>query len=190
LHHPRAYVRIDQNRKIVMRFAARSDSLAASSNFTRAVAVSALLGALTSPSLAAEAKTGDPLFEKVSSLDTATFDAFNHCSEPGQIEKHAKFFAPDIEFYHDTGGVTWTRDAMLGLIKKNVCGNFRRELVPGSLRVYPIKDFGAIEQGVHRFCQFKSGECEGMADFVLVWRNKGGKWQVTRVLSYGHRANE
>jgi hypothetical protein len=183
-------VRIDQNRNIVMPFAALSDSLVASSDFARAVAVSALLGALSSPSLAAEAKAGDPLFEKVSSLDSATFDAFNRCSEPGQLEKHAKFFAPDIEFYHDTGGVTWTRDAMLALIKKNVCGNLRRELVAGSLRVYPVKDFGAIEQGAHRFCQFKSGNCESMADFVLMWRNKGGKWQVTRVLSYGHRANE
>jgi hypothetical protein len=26
-----------------------------------------------------------------------------------------------------------------------------RELVPGTLQVYPVKDYGAIEMGVHRF---------------------------------------
>ncbi|OOG55450.1 nuclear transport factor 2 family protein [Rhodanobacter sp. C03] len=132
----------------------------------------------------------DSLFDKISALDAAVFDAFNHCSEPGQLERHASYFAPDVEFYHDQGGVTWTRDAMIANTKKNVCNHFRRELIPGTLKVYPIKDFGAIEQGVHRFCQFKTGDCEGMADFVIVWRHQGDQWQITRVLSYGHRPNK
>jgi hypothetical protein len=76
---------------------------------------------------------------------------------------------------------------MLANTEKYVCGSFRRELVPGSLRVYPIKDFGAIAQGTHRFCQFKSGTCDGAADFLIVWRNQSGTWNITRVLSYGHR---
>ncbi len=130
------------------------------------------------------------LFDKVSALDTAVFDAFNHCSSPAQLQKHASYFAPDVEFYHDTGGVTWTRKEMIEKTKQNVCGNFRRELIPGSLKVYPVKDFGAIEQGAHRFCQFKTGKCDGMADFVVVWRHQGDTWQITRVLSYGHRPNE
>jgi len=132
----------------------------------------------------------DPLFETILALDTAVFDAFNHCDKPGQLQKHASYFAPDVEFYHDTGGVTWTRQAMLANTEKNVCGHFRRELVPGTLKVFPIKDFGAIAQGSHRFCQFDSGKCEGLADFVIVWRNHDGHWEITRVLSYGHRAND
>jgi hypothetical protein len=128
------------------------------------------------------------LMRTVAALDTRVFDAFNHCDAPGQLQKHADYFAPDVEFYHDTGGVTWTRDAMIANTGKNVCGHFRRELVPGTLRVYPIKDFGAIEEGTHRFCQFSSGRCEGMADFVIVWRKKDDAWQITRVLSFGHRA--
>ena len=139
---------------------------------------------------AANDSADDPLFDTISALDTAVFDAFNHCSEPGQLDRHASYFAADVEFYHDTGGVTWTRDAMIANTRKNVCGNFRRELVAGSLKVYPIRDFGAIEQGVHRFCQFKTGKCEGIADFVVVWRHQNDTWQITRVLSYGHRANE
>mgnify|MGYP006200481659 CR=1 FL=1 len=94
-----------------------------------------------------------------------------------------------VEFYHDTGGVTWTREAMLDNTRQYACGRFTRELVPGSLRVYPIKDFGAIAQGRHRFCQVSSGACEGIADFTMVWRLQAdGQWRITRVLSYGHRA--
>jgi len=132
----------------------------------------------------------DPLFETISALDTAVFDAFNNCSSAEQLQKHASYFAPDVEFYHDTGGVTWSRQEMLTNTAKNACGNFRRELVPDTLKVFPIKDFGAIAQGSHRFCQFASGKCEGIADFVIVWSNQYGHWQITRVLSYGHRANK
>jgi hypothetical protein len=132
----------------------------------------------------------DPLFETISALDTAVFDAFNNCSAPEQLDKHASYFAPDVEFYHDISGVTWSRQEMLTNTAKNACGKFRRELVPDTLEVFPIKDFGAIEQGSHRFCQIANGKCEGIADFVIVWSNLHDHWQITRVLSYGHRANK
>ena len=128
------------------------------------------------------------LNQTIAELDAAAFDAFNHCADPARLKKHGEYFSEDVEFYHDTGGVTWSRKAMLANTKKYVCGHFRRELIPGTLRVFPIKGFGAISQGSHRFCQFASGECEGMADFTVVWRQKAGHWQITRVLSYGHRA--
>lgn len=129
------------------------------------------------------------LTRTVAALDTAVFDAFNTCSKPVQLEKHASFFAPDVEFYHDAGGVTWSRREMIENTQKYVCGHFRRELVPGTLKVFPIGNYGAIEQGTHRFCQFDTGKCDGIAEFVIVWENRDGAWRITRVLSYGHRAN-
>lgn len=151
-----------------------------------------LAAALATATLACAASPDDaspePLEKIVSSLDAAAFDAFNHCSDPAQLEKHASYFAEDVEFYHDTGGVTWSRDEMLTNTRNNVCGRFRRELVPGTIKVFPVKDFGAIEQGSHRFCQFDSGKCEGLADFTIIWREQAGVWRITRVLSYGHRA--
>ena len=155
-------------------------------------AVIAIAALWTSCALAA----GDPpnddgtLFDTVAALDTAVFDAFNDCASPEQLQKHAGYFAADVEFYHDTGGVTWSRQEMLANTERYVCGNFRRELVPDSLRVHPVKDFGAIEQGTHRFCQFSTGACEGIADFTIVWRRQDDRWLITRVLSYGHRASE
>lgn len=131
----------------------------------------------------------DALFQQVSQLDRAAFDAFNRCSDPAQLQTHASYFDANVEFYHDTGGVTWTRDAMLANTAKHACGKFTRELVPGTLKVYPIKEFGAIAQGVHRFCHAASDTCDGLADFAIVWRNQDGQWEITRVLSYGHRAS-
>jgi hypothetical protein len=152
-------------------------------------ALSLICGCSTAPAVptAPSAETSGQLYETVLALDKATFAAFNSCATPGQLQKHAEFFAEGVEFYHDKGGVTWTRAEMLANTEKYVCGNFSRELVQGSFRVYPIKDFGAIAQGAHKFCQFKSGACEGAAEFLIVWRQQGNKWSITRVLSYGHR---
>lgn len=156
-----------------------------------AVSILALLSAcaLSGPASAQPApETSGPLFEQIARLDGEVFAAFNSCAAPGQLDKHAGYFSEAVEFYHDNGGVTWNRKDMIANTQKHVCGNFRRELVPGSLRVYPIKDFGAISTGVHQFCQLKSGTCEGVADFVIIWHQVQGRWLITRVLSFGHRS--
>ena len=158
----------------------------------RAAACAGLLslGAAAVLASAAETEPGkasDDLYKTVAALDQAVFDAFNRCSSPEQLKIYASYFSPNLEFYHDNDGVTWTRQDMVGNTAKNACGNYRRELVAGSLNVYPVKDYGAIEQGVHRFCQIKTGECTGLADFVIIWTHQGDEWQITRALSYGHR---
>lgn len=130
----------------------------------------------------------DALHADIAAQDAMAFDHFNHCDEPGRLDRHASHFSPDVEFYHDTGGVTWTREEMIENTGKYACGNFRRELVPGTLQVHPIKGFGAISQGTHRFCQIASGSCEGLAEFTMVWKQQEDGWKITRVLSYGHRA--
>jgi hypothetical protein len=64
---------------------------------------------------------------------------------------------------------------------------------PTPLEVYPIKDYGAIEIGAHRFCHKEEGndaspartDC-GTFKFATVWRKIGDSWKISRVLSYGH----
>jgi CubicO group peptidase (beta-lactamase class C family) len=120
-------------------------------------------------------------------LDHELFDAFSKCADSAQLAKHASYFAPDVEFYHDNGGVTWNRTAMLENTKKYACGNYTRELIEDTFKVSPVKDFGAISTGVHRFCQSATKECSGEAEFVMIWRYTNDKWEVTRTLSFGHR---
>jgi hypothetical protein len=130
----------------------------------------------------------DALFRTVSALDAEFFGTFNHCDAPDQLQKHAAFLDPHLEFYHDNGGVSWTRKDYVDKTRRNVCGNFRRELTPGSLQVYPIKGFGAIEEGNQAFCDIKSAKCFGEAKFLIVWHQTPEGWRVTRVFSYGHHA--
>ncbi|MBA6225027.1 nuclear transport factor 2 family protein [Colwellia sp. MB02u-18] len=141
---------------------------------------------LSMQSLANEA----PLEDKMKVLDTELFEFFNNCQSPGELKKYASYFSPDVEFYHDNGGVTWDRKSMISNTKKNACGNYTRKLVAGSFKAYPINQFGAITEGVHIFCETKTKKCEGKSDFVMVWRNLNNKWEITRALSYGHRENK
>jgi len=134
----------------------------------------------------AAAAAPDPLYQKMLALDTALFDSFNKCSDPVEFKKHAAFFAKDVEFYHDLGGVTLGVDALMVNTKKNVCGQFHRELDVGSFRVFPIPGYGAMALGTHRFCHTPT-TCEGIGEFTTVWREKAGVWQITRALSYAHR---
>ncbi|QHG88431.1 MULTISPECIES: nuclear transport factor 2 family protein [Xanthomonas] len=154
---------------------------------------SLLLAALSLFCLQASAEelagnTGADLRSTIAALDREVFDSFNRCADPAQLQKHAGYFDPAVEFYHDTGGVTWNRNAMLANTREHACGHYTRELIPETLKVYPVRDFGAISQGQHRFCDTATGKCEGLADFVMVWHVHDGQWTITRVLSYAHRS--
>jgi hypothetical protein len=149
----------------------------------------AVLGCAAWSTGPAPARIAEPsLAAQIGAADAALFEAFNHCDQPGQLEKYVGNFDADIEFYHDSGGLQRGRDAQLTLTRNNVCGKFSRELVPGTLEVFPIKDFGAISRGTHRFCRFDSGKCDGEADFLVIWRRDPAGWRVSRVGSYAHRA--
>jgi hypothetical protein len=150
-----------------------------------AIGVAGLVLMLSSlPALAQtrQSKPGDPLYQTVATLDRTVFDAFNTCD----LNKFAEFFADDVEFYHDVGGVSWTRESMIAQTRAGVCGKIRRELIPGTIKVRPIKSYGALETGQHRFCQVKTGQCDGISDFLLIWRQQADHWEVGRVISYGH----
>ena len=154
-----------------------------------AAAATLLLGlALSAAACAGEGPAGAPLSATIAALDEEVFDAFNRCADPAQLERHSSHFDEAVEFYHDSGGVTWTREAMLDNTRRHACGRYTRELVAGSLQVHPVAGFGAISQGRHRFCDAVTGACDGLADFTMVWRLHEGRWTITRVLSYGHRA--
>jgi hypothetical protein len=128
------------------------------------------------------------LSQTIEKLDADFFDAYNHCSDPAQLTKHASYLNPNVEFYHDNGGVTWNRQDYLAKTRANVCGNFRRVLTAGSLQVFPIKGYGALEEGHHTFCEIASGKCFGEGKFLVVWHQTSDGWEITRIFSYGHKA--
>ena len=126
------------------------------------------------------------LDKAIASLDAALFDSYNRCD----LEKFATFFADDVEFYHDQGGVTLGKEKLTESVKKNICGKVTRELVPGTLQVHHMKGYGAVEMGVHRFHRpgHEDTEPVGEAKFIHLWQYKDGAWKITRVISYDHHA--
>ena len=114
-------------------------------------------------------------------LDAELFSAYNNC----ELEKFGSFFPEHLEFYHDqTGGGPMTREQLVAAIKQNICGKVHRELV--SLEVFPMKNYGALETGLHRFSHPGIDTDQGDAKFVQLWKYENGRWWMTVVISYDH----
>jgi hypothetical protein len=62
-----------------------------------------------------------------------------------------------------------------------------RTIVPGSLRVYPIAGYGAMQAGVHRFDE-AGAVTSTLAQFISLWNLQDGEWRLARVLSFDHRS--
>jgi len=134
-------------------------------------------------SVQAQLPASDPLYQTVSALDTALFDAYNHCD----LAKMGSMVDDDLEFYHDQTGLSVGKQSLLDGVKNNICGKVHRELV-GSLEVYPLKGYGAVEIGVHRFTHPGEPNNVGEAKFVQLWQLKNGTWTLTRVISFNHNS--
>ena len=130
------------------------------------------------------------LYDTIAHLDGVLFEAFNSCN----IEGFTGLMTDDIEFYHDQSGLMLSPKTQAEALKircaeQDKNGILRRELVKGSLEVHPIKNYGAVEIGVHNFYRTLSGQKEKLtttAKFIQIWRENNGEWKVSRIVSYGH----
>jgi ketosteroid isomerase-like protein len=141
-----------------------------------------LLGSFLSGARAQSPSTSQSLFDTVQSLDTKFFGAYNHCD----LTTVSSMVAEDLEFYHDVTGFSAGRQSLLDALKQNICGKVTRELVPGTLEVYPIAHYGAVEIGVHRFHHPGDPTNIGELKFITLWQNEDGVWKITRALSFDH----
>ena len=139
--------------------------------------------AQTVPSLD-EIKSDAELTKAIATLDKELFDAYNTCN----IERLGTLVVDDLEFYHDKTGLAVGKQVFLDAIKNNICGKVTRQLVAGSLEVYPLHGYGAVEIGTHRFYHPGMEGPAGEAKFVTLWQYKDGAWKVSRVISYDHEA--
>ena len=117
--------------------------------------------------------------------DAELFDAFNRADLKGV----ARMLARDLEFYQDNEGVAsypQTLDDFNAMFAQ--ANHIHRTLDAASVDIRPIKGFGALEIGTHRFCHVEHGaEICGDFRFIHVWRGAAGTWQLARVISYGHK---
>jgi ketosteroid isomerase-like protein len=157
----------------------------------------AALIAIASPAIA---QTAGPvptqqLTDEIAAADQALFAAFfDRCDVPAL----SAMVTDDFEMYHDKGGLVADSGKKFITNIEGTCARqktgedyrARRELVPGSLKVYPLNNYGAIEVGEHRFYQLLPGKPEKLVEVALfthVWKKEAGGWKLARVLSYDHR---
>lgn len=127
------------------------------------------------------------LFNELAAMDQALFKAGYDCN----FDAFDTLVAEDLEFYHDQSPTSFGRESFKQGIQR-LCANegrLRRELIAGSLKVYPMHD-GAVQMGVHRFfIKTKDGKLAeaSTAKFIHLWKKKDGKWLLARVISYDHQ---
>jgi len=124
------------------------------------------------------------LYQSIASKDSQFFNAYN----AHNIESLKKFFADDLEFYRDGSGLSnneQTTENLRKMFDQNV--GIKRVLIPNSLEVYPVNNYGAIEISDNRFCQAENGnnDCNTLS-IIMLWQNQNGNWKVARVISYNH----
>jgi hypothetical protein len=121
------------------------------------------------------------LYDTIVRMDSLYFDTYNTC----KLEKMAFLTSDSLEFYHDKGGLMTSKKAYLEAIKNNICGKVTRELMQGSIEVYPINGYGAVEIGYHRFHnnQEPGGSISRASKFIVLWHKKQQGWEVARVVS-------
>ncbi len=131
---------------------------------------------------AQDAARGGPLFDELARMDKELFDAaFVTCS----ADRFRALFTEDAEFYHDRTGAS-VGEAVRTLKSCPRDNGVTRTLVPGSLEVYPMQSYGAIQIGRHVFARKGEPGSED-AKFVHLWKQENGVWRLARVLSFDHR---
>jgi hypothetical protein len=129
----------------------------------------------------------------IKQADTDLFAAvFDRCDTAAVAAK----LTGDFRFVHDKDGES-SREKFLANLKGH-CDRVktgedfpaRRELVDGSLEVWPINGYGALELGTHRFYARLPGKPETLTEtgnFTILWKQEGGKWLMSESISYGHK---
>lgn len=120
------------------------------------------------------------LYRQIAAMDSIFFTAYNNCD----IFTQQSIYADSIEFYHDKGGLSTSKDELIASTKKYICGKVTRQLVKGSIEVSPVPGFGAVEIGSHMFINNQEkDQVPRLSKFVIIWKNEKDKWKITRVIS-------
>jgi hypothetical protein len=142
-----------------------------------------------------ELHDGPELTAAIAARDTELFHVMFDLCEPAAL---AELVTDDLEFYHDRAGLTATAATFVEDYARGCAGRqapdafrSRRELVPGTLRVFAIPGVGAVEEGSHLFYERQGDGPEhlvGRARFSVLWRLEDGHWRLARAFSIDHAA--
>ena len=128
--------------------------------------------------------SGGALFDELARMDEVLFEAaFVSCDR----RKWDSMMTEDVEFYHDRGGFS-EGAAVSPPAECPAEHGVTRHVVQGSVEVFPIADYGAVQRGTHCFVE-EGAATSTVAQFVHVWARTGDGWKVKRILSFDHRVD-
>ena len=138
-------------------------------------------------------KPTSELFQKIATLDSLMFSVAQRDCD---LETYAAYLADDFEYFHDKAGFTGSKEEEMADMVI-FCGEeqrsrqaLRRELVKGTLEVYPMDSYGALEFCDHIFyLQINDGSEKviGSGKMTALWKKENDTWQLTRIISYDHQ---
>jgi len=135
---------------------------------------------LATPMMYGQQVKKNELYDTIMALDQSYFKAYNDCD----MKTQAAFYEEDIEFYHDMGGLTTDKTALLHSIERNICNKVTRTLLKESVEVHPIKDFGAVQIGMHKFYNKEEPDAVSKpTKFIVIWKKTNTNWRMSRVIS-------
>lgn len=135
------------------------------------------------------------LFKTLKTNDSLLFYVgFNECD----MTQFKNLTTDELEFYHDKNGVLNSKELFVNVMVNGICKKdnpykARRELVEGSLNVFPLYDngklYGAIQNGNHKFYErFEGTENAGsIAKFSHLWILDDNQWKIKRIYSFDHQ---
>jgi len=152
-----------------------------------------LLVGLILSSLAHAQSNGQPTDENeirkaILHNDSLFWQAYNQCD----VEGMATFFTDDMEFYHDRGGPIYSLEKFKENLRTGMCARtdrrLRREAVAGTVKVFPMNNYGGLISGEHIFYvnDGKTETPDGYGKFTQLWKFENNEWKMSRVLSYDH----
>jgi len=134
------------------------------------------------------------LGDEIRAADAAFFRAFFDTCD---IEAVRGALTDDFEMFHDKGGRVATSGAEFVKSTQDKCrrqaegSDFQstRRLLPETMKVFAINNYGAISTGTHEFFAVKAGEPDRLTEtgqFTIVWKEEDGRWKLARALSFDH----
>ncbi|MFX0556637.1 nuclear transport factor 2 family protein [Maribacter sp. CXY002] len=130
--------------------------------------------------LSGQVATNSELYQTIKKMDSVYFTAYNECD----MEVQAKMYAEDLEFYHDKAGFATNKAELLESLKQNICGKVTRSLVEDSVEVHEIKDYGAVQIGMHKFYNnLEPNAVSVPTKFIVIWKQTAEDWQMSRIIS-------
>lgn len=134
------------------------------------------------------------LRDGIAAADRALFAAvFDACD----ADAVGAMVTDDFEFFHDKWGqIAKSKDEFVAAIRgscdrqrQGTDFRARRVLVLSTLRVHPMRNYGALQTGEHAFFRLgKDGKPTPTehARFTHLWKRSGDRWLLARVISYDH----